>query len=151
MTHQRREKSRVSLSWFCHNVSPCQLSPPTWHLSSPFPTVVLWKDGKRTWICCCFSSYWNKALKLKIEVRIEFCFSQCYVLPSHNTAWMQVVPRPSLPTRTGTTVSLAASTILAPCFYTPERNISQETHPALFMLTQPVPKFICSYQDDWAI
>ncbi|EDL19876.1 mCG147660 [Mus musculus] len=34
------------------------------------------------------------------------------------------MPRPPLPTSAGTTVSLAASTILAPCFYTP-----REAHP----------------------
>lgn len=138
--YTREESYQESLSWFCHIASPCQFSPPTWQLGSPFPTVVLWKDGKRTSVCCCFSSYWNKALKLKIEVRMEFFFSRCYVLPSHKTAWMWVVPRPSLPTRTETTVSLAASTILAPCFYTPGRNPSQEIHPALFLPTQPVPK-----------
>lgn len=99
MTHQGREESRMSHSWFYRTVSPCQFSPPTWQLCSPFPTVVLWKDGKHTSVCCCFFSYWSKALKLKIEVRMEFCFAWCCVPPiSHKTAWMREVPRPSLPT-----------------------------------------------------
>lgn len=72
---------------------------------------------------------------------MEFCFSWCYVLPSHKTAWMREVPGPSVPTPAGTTVSQAASTILAPCFYTPGEwggeNPSQEIHPALFLPTQP--------------
>lgn len=71
---------------------------------------------------------------------MEFCFSGWYVLLSHKTAWMRVVPRPSLPTRTGTSVSRAASTILDPRFYTPGRNPSQEIQPALFLPTQPVGK-----------
>ena len=84
---------------------------------------------------------------------MESCFSWCCVPPSHKTAWMQEVPRASLPTPTGTTVSLAASTILDPCFYTPGAggggggvgpagagNPSQEIHLALSLPTQPGPK-----------
>lgn len=69
---------------------------------------------------------------------MEFCFSRCYVLPSHKMD--ASVPRPSLPTATGITVSLAASTIAAPCFYTPERNPSQEIHSVLFLPTESAPK-----------
>lgn len=38
---QRLLVRNVSHSWSCHNVSPCQFSPPTWQMRLSLPTVVL--------------------------------------------------------------------------------------------------------------
>lgn len=79
----------------------------------------------------------------------EFCLSPCQV-PLLTRLPGSKVPRPSLPTQTGT-ISLAARTILAPCFYIPGRNSPQEIHPALFLSTQRRKiQGICSCQKDSA-
>lgn len=85
---------------------------------------------------------------------MESCFSWCCVPSSHKTAWMQEVPRASLPTPTGTTVSLAASTILAPCFYTPRgRGQERGTRPKrsiLFFPCQPGQAPNCLPLSKWS-
>lgn len=68
---------------------------------------------------------------------------------------MQEVPRALLPTPSGTTVSLAASTILAPCFYTPRRGQGEEPvlESILFFPCQPgqAPKLPALIQVVWQL
>lgn len=150
MPYQSRDtasQDRVSIPGFATMSPPANSLLPPGKFSSPFPTVVLREDGKHTSVCCCCSSYCHKALKLKIEVRTEFCFSWCYVPP---------ITQACLNARGAKALSANSSRhyCFPGCQHNPglflysegrgggehTTDLSQEIHPALFLPTQPIPK-----------
>ena len=147
MAHQEREEPRMSLFL----VLPRHLSLPSLpsHLAPQlFPDSCPLKGRKAHFGLLLFFLLLKYSTKLKIEVRMEFCFSRCYVLPSHMTAWMracqgllcqlpQALLSPWLP---------AQSWPLA--FTLREKPIPRDalcSFPA-----NPISPQICSYQDNLA-
>lgn len=89
MAHQEREEPRMSLFLGL----PRHLSLPSLpsHLAPQlFPDSRPLKGGRKAHFgLLLFSLILKESTELKIEVRMEFCFSRCYVLPSRTTAWMR--------------------------------------------------------------